>query len=533
MLSQFVAIALLLATGTPMVAFLIRARRRSLKFLQGPPTPSVLLGHEWDMSRKRVVGRLETPWFDQYGSAFRLAGCFGEDFLMLSDPRALQHVLHKSAYRYKKPGDIEHLFTKAFGTGIFSANGETHQRQRKVLNPAFSAGQIKPFSQLFYLSAKSLILKWREEIENGATVLDAVPWLRGMALEALGDTMLKYDFNGTHGEQKSELRDIIRDLFVDTRSPGKYQLLRSVLYRFTPRAFTSILELKKTNEDKRFAHWVARSQAVSQDLVKNQAENGGDGGKGNDLLNVVARSLETEDSRKALNPVEALSQMTTIIFVGHETTAITMNWVLYELSRHPKDQEKLFQEIRDARERNGNDGEFSVKDLEGMIYLNAVIRETLRLHPIVVELVREAEVDDVIPLEIPVVDASGSVLREIPVTKGQRVLASVYNYNRVKEVWGEDATEWRPERFLVAKPKTLGIFGNLLTFGAGVRACIGWRFAVLEIQTVVAAFVESFTFELQEGLEIDQVRLSVASPLVKGEWNAGARLPLKVASRQA
>ncbi|KAL0058914.1 hypothetical protein AAF712_014378 [Marasmius tenuissimus] len=244
--------------------------------------------------------------------------------------------------------------------------------------------------------------------------------------------------------------------------------------------------------------------------------------------------MEAEDPKKALNPAEALSQMATIIFAGHETTAFTMNWVLYELSKNPKDQEKLLHEITQMREQTGNEGEFIAKDLEGMVFLNAVIRqEALRLHPILPELIREAVVDDVIPLDLPVVDASGSVLREIPVTKGQRIVSSIYNYNRLKKVWGEDADDWRPERFLDARPPTLGIFGNLLTFGAGVRACIGWRFAMLEIQSVIAALVESFTFELPEGTEIDSVRLSVASPVVKGDWNAGARLPLKIALRQA
>ncbi|KAK1222813.1 hypothetical protein PQX77_014341 [Marasmius sp. AFHP31] len=524
MLSQLLTLPLLVLFGA-VVALLVRARRRSLKFLQGPPSPSLLWGHEWELTRKRVVGRLETPWFRQYGSAVRVAGCFGEDILMLNDPHALQHVFHKSAYRYKKPGDMEHLFIKFLGPGVLGANGDAHQRQRKVLNPAFSAGQIRPFAQLFYASGKSLMQKWKEEVVKGATVLDVAPSVNDMALEALGDTMLEYDLSGTHSEQKSELRDIIRDLFIDTRSPGKYQLFRNVSYRFMPRSFTSLLDLRKTNEDRRFAHYVNRAQAVAEILAKNKVESGGGGEKDKDFLSVVARSMESEDPKRTLNTAEALSQMATIIFAGHDTTASTLAWVLYELSKNPKDQERLFQEVKRYREQSRNDGEFKANELEGM--------ETLRLHPIIPEFFREAVADDVIPLESPVVDASGSVLREIPVTKGQRVYAGVYNYNRLKEVWGEDAEEWKPERFLDTKPTTLGIFGNLLTFGAGIRACIGWRFAILEIQAVIAVLIEAFTFELPEDIEIDHVRLGVGSPLVKGDWNAGARLPLRIGLRQA
>ncbi|KAL0562506.1 hypothetical protein V5O48_019581, partial [Marasmius crinis-equi] len=104
--------------------------------------------------------------------------------------------------------------------------------------------------------------------------------------------------------------------------------------------------------------------------------------------------------------------------------------------------------------------------------------ETLRLHPIVPELIREAQIDDAIPLDHPVTDASGNVLKEIPVAKGQRIITSIVCYNRLKDIWGEDADQWNPERFLNLKtPTTLGVFGNLMTFSGGVRGCIGWRFA--------------------------------------------------------
>ena len=57
-------------------------------------------------------------------------------------------------------------------------------------------------------------------------------------------------------------------------------------------------------------------------------------------------------------------------------------------------------------------------------------------------------------------------------------------------------------------------------------------YSLLEIQAVIATLVESFTFEVAEGVEIDQIRVGTAAPVVKGDWNAGAKLPLKVALRQ-
>ncbi|KAL0056767.1 hypothetical protein AAF712_016623, partial [Marasmius tenuissimus] len=211
-----------------------------------------------------------------------------------------------------------------------------------------------------------------------------------------------------------------------------------------------------------------------------------------------------------------------------------LNWLLYELSYNPEWQDRLIQEIHNIRRQNGTDGPLAVKDLESMPVLNAAVKETLRFHPIVPELLRESVNDDVIPLECPIRDISGSVLREIPVIKGQRVVLNIFKYNRFKTVWGEDADVWNPERFLGSnRPTTLGVFANLMTFSGGIRACIGWRFAVLELQIVAAALVESFKFFAVDGIEIEHVRLGTNPPMVKGKWKAGPQLPLKVALRNA
>ncbi|KAL0061738.1 hypothetical protein AAF712_011411 [Marasmius tenuissimus] len=328
--------------------------------------------------------------------------------------------------------------------------------------------------------------------------------------------MFDYRFDAMGKTRAGGLRDILRDVFLDTRNPTKIKMLRDA------------------SEDKRWANWLAAGQKVTGTLVTQKVESGGGQEKDKDILSVIARSLTAEDPSKRLPQVEALSQMSTMTFAGHETTASTLNWVLYELSYNPEWQEKLFQEIQDIRGRARKDGSLTVEDLESMPVLNAVIKETLRFHPIFPFLVREAETDDIIPLEIPITDTSGLVLKEIPVIKGQRVNINIFEYNRLKPVWGEDADVWNPDRFLEStRPTTLGVFANLLTFSGGIRACIGWRFAVLELQVVAAALVEAFKFSAVEGIEIDQVAVGPVGPMVKGKWGAGKQLPLKVALRNA
>ncbi|KAL0061725.1 hypothetical protein AAF712_011445 [Marasmius tenuissimus] len=187
--------------------------------------------------------------------------------------------------------------------------------------------------------------------------------------------MFEYNFDAMGKTRAGGLRDILREIFADSPNPTELKMLRDASYRFLPKAIIDLISLRKTKEDKRFAAWIAASQKVTGGLITQKVKNGGDLEKEKDILSVIARSLSSEDSNKSLLPVEALSQMATITFAGHKTTASTLNWLLYEISRNPTWQERLVQEIRDVRGETGSgDGPLTVKDLEGMPVLNAIIK---------------------------------------------------------------------------------------------------------------------------------------------------------------
>jgi len=136
------------------------------------------------------------------------------------------------------------------------------------------------------------------------------------------------------------------------------------------------------------------------------------------------------------------------MLAGHETTASSMNWVLWELSKDLEYQAICREEIAHVRSQviARGDEDFSMTDMENMPYVTAIIKvsisdhcfyqtaddgqETLRYHPIAYHLVRKAGHDDIIPLSTPVRTKSGHLVTEIPVSKGQSVIASVCGYNR-------------------------------------------------------------------------------------------------------
>ncbi|KAF8595821.1 cytochrome P450, partial [Ceratobasidium sp. AG-I] len=154
-------------------------------------------------------------------------------------------------------------------------------------------------------------------------------------------------------------------------------------------------------------------------------------------------------------------------------------WALYALSKHPPVQSKLRQELLNA----GLGDEPTMDELDKLPYLGAVLKETLRVFAPVPNVGREAAFDTVIPVGEAYKDRKGVLQTEIQIQKGDTILVPILPMNRATEVWGEDATEFKPERWENLPPAVKempGVWGRQKTFIEGIHACIGYRFAVIE-----------------------------------------------------
>ncbi|KIY66792.1 cytochrome P450, partial [Cylindrobasidium torrendii FP15055 ss-10] len=247
--------------------------------------------------------------------------------------------------------------------------------------------------------------------------------------------------------------------------------------------------------------------------------------QGKDMLSILVRANQSAGMKKKLTEEEVLSQATTILGAGQETTSSTLTWLFYELTQHPDVQDTVRREIAEVRERKGPESDFTTQDYDGMEMLNAVIKETLRFHPILGVVSRQAYVDEVIPLAEPIVTADGQRIDNISVKKGQLIECSAHGYNRNPTIWGPDAHIWRPERWSEKREHQLvvGLHGNIMTFSGGVRGCIGWRFAVMSIQSLAAEVLENFHFAPSEDTKLVRRRPGLLiTPRLEG------RLPLSV-----
>lgn len=189
-----------------------------------------------------------------------------------------------------------------------------------------------------------------------------------------------------------------------------------------------------------------------------------------DILSLIVKANMAHDlpESQRLSDKEISYQVSTFLFAGSETTSNALSWMLYRLSQHQDIQDRLRADL-DALGAT----EPSLDQLDKVPLLENVIRETLRLDAPVPELLRETTQDTVLPLSEPVTCTDGTVCTSLPLEKGILIVEPLEVVHINKEIWGDDAEQFNPDRFdRTPAVKVSGVYGNLLAFNGGARNCM-------------------------------------------------------------
>jgi len=455
---------------------------------------------------------------------------------MVADPKALQYLLHMTGYRYPKSADRAHFNEIVVGKGLVSVQGEVHRRQRKAIAPAFNVQQLRSFLPLFNRVASTLAQKWTEVVAadpSGQPLIDLTMWLSRATLDVIGEAGFDFQF-GSLDDIKTPLAEQYDNLFVDsTLYPAWYDLIFKETWHFFPEPLLEYVRYTPAREYRRFRSFLDYIRDFARGLIK-ESQGKGDG---KDIMSMLLRANDSADPKNKMADNEVVDQISTILLAGHDTTAHTMAWFFYEAAKHPETQERIREEIAAVRARS-TEAEYSAADLDSMVYTQAALKESMRLHPIFWLLARVATMDDVIPLAFPITTKSGEQISSIPIKKGTPIDISTAAYNRLPEIWGEDADEWNPDRFLDesrTRHSNIGVFGNVMNFSSGSRACIGWRFAVLQMQITIVTLLENFEVSLppqNERTKIYRKPSHVMMPMAQGHRGAWMGLLVKSVNRR-
>jgi len=163
--------------------------RQSISFvnkLPGPESTSWIYGNFREiMENENSV--LHEKWVSVYGHTLKYKALFGMNRLFTVDTKALNHIVMNS-HIYRKPEPARYALSQLLGDGVLVAEGEKHRQQRKIMNPAFGAPQIRELTEVFIEKAIELRDVWDSQIttEGGVARIDALSWLSRTTLDVIG-----------------------------------------------------------------------------------------------------------------------------------------------------------------------------------------------------------------------------------------------------------------------------------------------------------------------------------------------------------
>ncbi|KAJ4473128.1 cytochrome P450 [Lentinula aciculospora] len=500
-----------------------------MKDLPGPPSKHWLWGNLKEIIDSDA-GVLHEKWVAEYGTTMKYKMLFGRERLFTMDTKALNHIL-MNHYIYQKPEVARYNLSQILGEGVLSTEEDKHKLQRKIMNPAFGPSQIRELTEIFVSKSVELRDVWASQIapvESGIVRIDVLSSLSKMTLDVIGLAGFNYKFNALKDNGESnELNKAFSVMFGDPdaqkiRTWPLAQALIPSLRSLPSQDPPGFKEAKKTMS--RIGRDLLRESKASLQGTGEKAENW----NSRDLLSLLVRSnMSSGDPSQRMSDEDVLAQVPTFLVAGHETTSTATTWALFALVQNLNVQRILREELYTLSTENP-----SMDELNSLPYLDKVVRETLRVHSPVPGTMRVAVQDDVIPLGKPIVDEKGVTRDSISVQKGQTFFIPILAINRDKTLWGEDAMEFKPERWdnLPASVSSIpGVWGNMLTFLGGAKACIGYRFSLIEMKALLFILIRSFEFELAVAPDDVIARTSVVQrPRLKSEVDVGSQLPLLV-----
>ncbi|KAH9890482.1 cytochrome P450 [Cubamyces lactineus] len=549
-----------LYVGWRILRFFVVAKS-PLDNIPGPASESFISGGIEKIMDPRAAWDYQRGLVERYGRLFKIHGLFNAKWLYTYDPRALHSIFIKDQDVYEETDMLISMFNVLTGPGLIatlgsSSNnpggsaklrsftiGDQHRRQRKMLNPVFSAKHLREMTPIFNAVTGRLLDAIAYRVENGTTEIDVLGWMSRTALELIGQGGLGYSFDPLTEDRADDFADSIKAFFpVASQVPAAIHQLLPWLVRVGPPSFRrKMVEMAPFGVVQRLRQITdtihTRSIAIINEK-KAALERGDEAlkeqvGEGKDLMSVLLRANMSASAEDRLADDELVAQVSGLVMAAMDTTSNALSRILHQLAKHPDVQEKLREEVFLARD----DGTGKLRDLDydevmELPYLDAVCRETLRRYPPVRGLFRIIRKDAMLPLSAPIRGLDGSLIDVVPVTKGMLIVTDIEASNCNKEIWGEDAYEWKPERWLKPLPSAIedahipGVYSHLMTFIGGSRSCIGFKFSQLEMKIVLATLLPAFKFELSDK-PIFWNAAGITYPSA-GDYSTKPEMPLKV-----
>lgn len=414
----------------------------------GPDLPSARQSRRWIGRPLSFLRRLEV----EYGDLFTVRLQYQDPWVIVSDPEQVKRVF-TAPPDVLRSGEANAHFVPILGlNSLLTLDGAAHLRHRKLLLPPFHSERMPRYGEIMRDVAERELDRW-----PWGEPVAAAPRMSALTLEVI----LRTVFGADERERLGPLREAMTALVAAAKGArlallGRAERLREE--RFAE--FRRLLSLAHERVSAEIGHHRADPRLAERE----------------DVMSLLLEARYEDGS--AMSDDDLRDELMTLLLAGHETTAMSLAWALERLSRNPQALERA------AEEAAGGGGP----------YIDAAIRETLRVRPVfavVARLVKE-------PFEL------GGY--EIP--PGVTIMPSPVLVHHRPDLYPAPE-EFRPERFLERTPGTY----TWIPFGGGMRRCIGANFALFEMKVVLSALLSRATLRAPDAEpESPQRRLITLGP---------------------
>lgn len=384
-------------------------------------------------------------YFEKLGDSFSVRIGISKYLILSRDNEVAQYILQKNNKNYYKSNLQTVYLSKYLGKGLLTSNGDFWLKQRRLIQPAFHK---KKMNQLVVNMEHTIVVELNHFKEN--KTIDLFPIMSQLAFNVVAKSLFQLSVAQEKLDRIKVITEKVQDFLVkEIRLPHKnwwFSLSGQVRKHL-------LLSLENNN----IIHEIIDNRISSEE-------------ESNDLLQFLM-DTRYEDNDEPMLVKQLIDEIKILFTAGHETTANALTFTLALLAKHTDVQEKIFNEIIEIESQTSD----VLEQLQKMVYINAVLNESMRLYPPAWITDRQNVADDTIT--------------SFHIKKQTLIGISFYELHRNPKYW-DKPEEFNPKRFLgEQKKESMQYF---YPFGAGPRMCIGSGFAIYEMGLTIFNIIKKY-----------------------------------------
>jgi cytochrome P450 len=446
----------------------------------GPKLPKVIQLYQW------VANPM--PFFDdcakKYGDIFTVHLPQNPPLIVTSNPEHIKEIF-TAAPDDLHAGEANQLIESFVGkNSLLILDGQRHLKERRLMLPPFHGDRMQAYGDVMRDLTHQMIDRW--------PIGKSFSFQKEMQTLTL-EIIIRTVFGVDEGERLTELRDLLAKVIEQNQHPIFLAMgltlspdqIRGIFdFGLKPRSIAGFdVDLNKV------LPWgqISRDAKELDDFLYAEfaRRRTQDFSQRTDVLSMLMSAKHEDGS--LMTDEELRDEMITLLAAGHETTATSLSWALFHLSKAPDIQQKIRDDIASVT----NNDLLQTQQVNKLEYVDATIKETLRIYPVIPLVARKVKK----PIRL------GNY--EIPA--GCLVTPNIYLTHRRPELFALPQKFW-PDRFITKKPPSIYEY---LPFGGGIRRCIGMAFASYEMKIVLTEIMRRVDFMSDPKVEVGVTRRGV------------------------